>query len=349
MTNTEKFSLIIPVYNAGNRLRLMLSSLAAQTYRHFEVLVIDNNSTDNSIAIAKEFSQQLPTLTILNESKQGSAAARNLGIEKSKSEWLFFLDADDCVEKTFLEEFSKVIGEEVEMAICGFNRIEYDTQQVSVSFKNDGLAEINPQATIQVGKFPSYHAYLWNKSFRKSIIKKFKIRFREDLLVAQDWPFHLEYFTKIKSVKLINKILYHYYIYNESTSRSRLFTGFREKDLLRDRAFQYCIEATDDFDQRTQLYFKNLKIVNRMRLLKDMKRTNYANFRFYLKKWRNNQTKAFIAVIRDTELSFNDKILTYCSGLIFIWLGIDLKRSNKAEKHLSSVKTDSGKVADSEA
>ncbi|MDT2612646.1 glycosyltransferase family 2 protein [Enterococcus dongliensis] len=332
MTNVEKFSLIIPVYNAGDRLRTMLTSLSAQTYKQFEVLIVDNNSTDHSIAIAKEFIDKLPVLTILSESKQGSAAARNLGIERATSEWLFFLDADDQVENTFLEEFAKVIDKTVEVAICGYNRIEYGTKQIVMSFKNDGLEELNPQATIQVGKFPSYHAYLWNKCFRKSIIEKFRIRFHEELIVAQDWPFHMEYFTKIQSVKLINKILYHYYIYDKSASRNRLSPGFREKDLLRDRAFQYCVEATDNFDKKTNLYFKNLQIVNRMRLLKDMKRTDYAEFRFYLNKWRNNQTKAFLDIFRDAEMSFNDKVLTYCSGLIFIWSGIDLKRSSKGYK-----------------
>lgn len=325
MSYKGKFSLIIPVFNTGEKIKTMLSSISNQTYKNYEVIIIDNNSTDNSIEIVRDFEDDLSSVLFLSEAKQGSGAARNLGIEHASADWIIFLDADDYIESNYLEEFAKILNNNVEIAICGFDWIDFNTGENRITVNNKGLAKENPYATIQIGQFPSYHAYLWNKCFKKSIIEKYKINFHEELIVCQDLPFVVEYFTKIKSVELIYKVLYHYYIHEESASHSKSSKEFREKDLFRDVAFNYCINGTDSYFENVNKYYRNLQIINRMRLLKDMKRTEYPRYMYYLNKWRSGQINSVKNVLLDRNLSFKDKYKSYLSGLVMVITGLDLR------------------------
>lgn len=91
-------SIIIPSYNVEEYVAECLESAIAQTYRPIEIIAVDNNSTDNTLAILRDYERRYPDLiTVLEEKKQGAPAARNKGISIAKGEWLQFLDADDLL------------------------------------------------------------------------------------------------------------------------------------------------------------------------------------------------------------------------------------------------------------
>ena len=100
MSAVEKIpflSIIIPTYNAGKTMSIAMESILCQTFKNFEVLVIDGNSTDNTIAVVNKYISIYPNIHIVSEKDKGIYDAMNKGIEKAKGEWLYFIGSDDAL------------------------------------------------------------------------------------------------------------------------------------------------------------------------------------------------------------------------------------------------------------
>lgn len=141
-----RFSIIMPLYNKAPFVRKALQSIASQTYRDFELIIIDDGSTDNSAAICEEFFQTFNhslahsinvnrsfVHSFIRQTNSGVAAARNRGIAESHSEFVCFLDADDWWEPTFLEEMAKLIKEYPDAGIYASNYIYYKPGKTHVA------------------------------------------------------------------------------------------------------------------------------------------------------------------------------------------------------------------------
>jgi glycosyltransferase involved in cell wall biosynthesis len=106
--NTEaKLTVVIPVYNRPKLIQRTLECLVAQTYRPFNVIIVDNNSTDNTLEVVKTFAQQHSTdelnIRVLSETTPGATAARNKGLSEVKTKWTMFFDSDDIMRPTHIE------------------------------------------------------------------------------------------------------------------------------------------------------------------------------------------------------------------------------------------------------
>lgn len=112
-------SVIVPVYNAESFLRECLDSIAAQTYRDIEVIMVDDGSTDRSGAIVDEYSALDNRFEALHIDNGGQARARNLGIEKSRGEWVSFVDADDCLQAQAFEMLAAIAGRDDSQIVIG--------------------------------------------------------------------------------------------------------------------------------------------------------------------------------------------------------------------------------------
>lgn len=97
------FSIIIPVYNVEPYLRKCLDSVFAQTYKNYEVICINDGSTDHSLAIAEEYAKRFPEMKLFSQENKGLSGARNAGIQQAKGEYIFLLDSDDWIEPDTLE------------------------------------------------------------------------------------------------------------------------------------------------------------------------------------------------------------------------------------------------------
>ena len=141
-----KFSVIVPLYNKAPFVRKALESIASQTYRDFELIVVDDGSTDNSAAICEEFFQTFnhslahsinvnPSFvhSFIRQPNSGVAAARNRGVAESHGEYVCFLDADDWWESTFLEEMDRLIAEYPDAGIYASNYIYYKPGKTHVA------------------------------------------------------------------------------------------------------------------------------------------------------------------------------------------------------------------------
>ena len=152
-----KISVIVPIYNGENFLPFFVNHLNEFSFQDFEVIFIDNNSTDNSIALLKKLlTDSAFTYSILYESKQGAGHARNLGLHVAKGAYVTFIDCDDSISKTKLEEDVKIIEEhDVDFVLCRTQR-NY----------TDGRILIHPLNSLEQGVIePPKAGIVWITNF----------------------------------------------------------------------------------------------------------------------------------------------------------------------------------------
>lgn len=131
-----RFSVIVPLYNKAPYVRHALESIAAQTFRDYEVIVVDDGSTDESLQVVEDFIRCKVygvKCKVISQENAGVAAARNKGVKESKGEYVAFLDADDWWEPTFLEEMDKLIAEYPEAGLYATNYIYYKPGKTHVA------------------------------------------------------------------------------------------------------------------------------------------------------------------------------------------------------------------------
>ena len=107
--NIPFFTVVVPLYNKETCIRETLEGILAQRYRHFEIVVVDDGSTDNSVEVVQAL--QSNQIRIIRKENGGVASARNRGIEEAKGDWIVFFDADDTMYPNALEEYAKMIAD----------------------------------------------------------------------------------------------------------------------------------------------------------------------------------------------------------------------------------------------
>lgn len=121
---SELISIIIPVYNGEREIEKCLSSIFDQTYKNYEVVVVNDGSTDKTLEILKKYKEKYKRkVNIINQKNKGQAVARNNGIKKVKGKYITFLDADDYFDKNFLKKLYDNIGEN-DFIISGYKRLQ---------------------------------------------------------------------------------------------------------------------------------------------------------------------------------------------------------------------------------
>jgi glycosyltransferase involved in cell wall biosynthesis len=151
-----KFSVIIPLYNKAPYVRKALETVCAQTYRDYEIIVINDGSTDNSAIIAEEYLNGVEGISykILFQQNAGVSAARNNGVAQASGDYIAFLDADDWWEPTYLERMAQLIADYPEAGLYACNYVYYKPGKTHVAL-NIPTGYINyPKAYYESGAMP---------------------------------------------------------------------------------------------------------------------------------------------------------------------------------------------------
>jgi GT2 family glycosyltransferase len=132
-------SIIIPAYNTADTLAAALDAILAQTYPHWEAIVVDDGSTDETGAIADAFAQRDDRVRVIHQSNARVCAARNTGIQAAKFDWLLFNDADDWLAPTCLEKLTAVLGTDAALDVihCGWTRVTQTGKTVTPKYAPD--------------------------------------------------------------------------------------------------------------------------------------------------------------------------------------------------------------------
>lgn len=167
-----KFSIIVPIYNAAKYLPQCLKSLIKQTETNFEVILVDDGSSDESPYICDKFAKIDTRFKVIHQQNGGVSAARNSGLKVAQGEWLCFVDADDEVEAQWLENFAKNITDNIDIIIQGALVIEETTTR-TIQFPHRIYSRNNITELISYWqhKEPDMGS-LWTKAIRSSLVKK---------------------------------------------------------------------------------------------------------------------------------------------------------------------------------
>lgn len=206
----KKVSIIIPVYNAEKYIVACIDSVISQSFVDWELILVDDGSTDNSGEICDNYSFDDKRIRTIHKKNGGVSSARNVGIAESVGEWLYFIDSDDFIEPdTLRESLERTTTESLDLIVHGLvNDYIYSGDSIGLpykSFEDNDLKDII-EFTDKYGllKGPTC------KLFRHSIIKENKLLFDESLSYGEDTKFSFEYLTKCKSIAFVPKHFYHY-------------------------------------------------------------------------------------------------------------------------------------------
>lgn len=153
-----RFSVIIPFYNKASYVRKTLESVFAQTFNDFELIIVDDGSTDGSLEICKfeilNHQSSIENIRIISQPNSGVAKARNNGVAKSKGEYVCFLDADDWWKPTWLEEMDKLIREYPDAGLYATNYVYYKPGKTHVALDFGRGYMSYPDAYLKSGAMP---------------------------------------------------------------------------------------------------------------------------------------------------------------------------------------------------
>jgi len=207
-----KISVILPIYNAANSLSRMIESILAQSFSDFELLLINDGSTDNSNIICDEYAVKDNRIHVFHKLNAGVSAARQTGLDMAKGEYIIHADADDWVEPTMLEElYNKAIEEKADVVICDFYTNNGDTEKY-VKQQPDALDHIS----VLHGLFQQLHGSCWNKLVKRACYNKHGIKFTKGINHCEDLLTWIQlYQHPIKTIYL-PQAFYHY-VMNENS------------------------------------------------------------------------------------------------------------------------------------
>jgi len=210
-------SVIIPVYNAEHTLHRCIDSLLAQTFKDYEIILVNDGSMDNSLDVCKSYADCHCNIKIIDQKNAGVSAARNIGIVSAKGEFITFIDSDDYVLPSYLEDFNST-KLTADIYVQGIDYIFPHNNRTKHFFTYSenlfNLAE-NPDLIVPSGILENGCPVA--KLFKKSIIEDNNLRFNQHLSINEDHLFVTQYYTHCTTFYLSDKVNY-FYVYDINTS-----------------------------------------------------------------------------------------------------------------------------------
>ena len=210
-----QISVIVPVYNTEQYLRQCLDSILCQTFSDFELILVDDGSSDNSGQICDEYALLDQRITVIHKVNCGVSSARNSGLKCALGQYIVFVDADDLINIDYFENLTSVHADLVLSSFDDYwpdtkKRIEYQAKYGEFIIKNEN----DIVAYLKGGYAPGF---VWGKLFLNQIIKKYKICFDETQKHSEDILFIGDYIKHINYIYKLNYCGYHHCQYKSDT------------------------------------------------------------------------------------------------------------------------------------
>lgn len=222
-------SIIIPVYNAESYLEACITSILNQTFTDFELILVNDGSTDQSESICRRFATEDNRVVCVSKPNGGSSSAKNKGMEIARGKFIEFVDADDTIDRDYTENLWKGT-EDPQVDLCVGNMAFCKITQNAVERR---------EMTVHPGYFSLqewlefYPEYMpraifgspCNKLYKKDIIQKFRLRFDERLKNNEDTHFNYAYIEKCRKIYASEKSFYNYMDYGKASASKGYIPG----------------------------------------------------------------------------------------------------------------------------
>lgn len=233
-------SVIVPVYNVSKYLRQCLDSIVGQTYKNLEIILINDGSTDDSLAICREYEILDSRIVLVSQENKGLAAARNTGIQTTTADYLLFVDSDDWLALDTIETVFPFM-DSVDLVCFSFIK-QYPSHQVvrsmelsgeyKASFLQRRITGLMKQELHDPSHLETF-VTAWGKIYKTSIIKENNIFAKNinEIGAWEDGLFSWEYLNQAESVYVLDSAFYNYRKFNPASMTSNYKEGFLDKTL----------------------------------------------------------------------------------------------------------------------
>ena len=232
-------SVIVPVYNTAQYIEECLLSIVAQDYKNLEIIVVDDGSTDNSLQIVQDIANNHQNiLRVYHINNSGVSAARNFGIEQSHGEYLFFVDADDYLDRDCISyHYELLCHNQADIAVVPRpNKFHESNSNDAKKIFDSSIKCISGKDAVK--EMLNYKIVIssWGKLFSKGIIDNFHIRFNEKLAYGEGFLFTIQCFHHAKKVAIGYKPVYNYRLSNSNS----VMTNYKKR-LVEDSLTSQCL------------------------------------------------------------------------------------------------------------
>ena len=220
------FSVILPIYNVVDYLPKCLDTIENQTYKDFEIIMVDDGSTDSSPSFCDEYKKNHENVKVVHKPNGGLSSARNAGLDVAEGEYIYFFDPDDWIELNALETVhSALLNASVRPDYLKFNYFRYiekdspvlSTVKPGEYIGRDAIDEMADCAFLSVG---GYIHSAWSHVFKHEFIKEKSLRYvSEREIASEDFLFSLQAIAVAESIVVIDDCLYHYAIRGNSLTQ----------------------------------------------------------------------------------------------------------------------------------
>lgn len=262
--NNITVSIIIPVYQRKNSIGKILSDIEKQTYKDYEVILVDDGSTDGTYEYCKKNFKKCNNYRFIRKEHSGVSETRNKGIEEARGRYIAFIDSDDRIEPDYLEKLVSNICD-FDIIISSFDRLFYkngrrvnkiDNYAVDKAVNNiEELSEIFTDLYLS-----TLISTVCCKLYRKDMIDKYNIRFNGEISIGEDLIFNAEYMKHCKNVRCIDYRGYHYVCkMGESLTHKNDVNRHKYAKMLYESSIRLCDELGMNEQARRGVYDLHLR------------------------------------------------------------------------------------------
>ena len=205
-------SIIVPIYNAEQYLRRCVDSILNQEYTDYELLLVNDGSTDASGDICEEYRDRDPRVIVIQKENTGVSDSRNRALDRARGKYLQFLDSDDWITPDATRLFVRAAEEYgCDMVISDFYRVVGERLSPKGDIEEEGvLTREEFAAHMMENPADFYYGVLWNKLYRRDIVEEHKLRMDTDISWCEDFMFNLEYIRYAKVFYALHAPIYYY-------------------------------------------------------------------------------------------------------------------------------------------
>ena len=277
-------SLIMPVYNVEKYLEKALRSVQNQTFKDFELIIVNDGSTDGSVDIIEKFCSENENFKLINQENQGPSVARNTGIKESRGEYIGFMDSDDYLEPKFLELlYTAAVDSDADIACCNFN-MYYPAKKLKIFMPFTSFPGVysKTKALRKLILDIGVHYFVWNKLSKRSLFFDNNLKF--DKMYFEDIATSPKMFYYADKIVFLGEALYNYTSRESSILHSMNVVKINDfiKSLGVIRNFLENEKVYKNYNGHIWVYAQKVKIVSYYYIL--MLHANAMNFKGF---WEN--------------------------------------------------------------